>query len=157
MCRFEVVLEQFEPMISAAIRKCRIYKNHEHYRQTARIALWQAWEKYDHEQGDFAPYAFTCIRGSLLDELKKQNRYETRYYPEQDDVIEFFTPSSTKADLSCVLEELLNNITKEEQNLLIDFYIQGYSYEELAIKYNASVSALKKRRIRILQKVRNKI
>lgn len=157
MYQFEQVLEQFEPMISAAIRKCRIYKNHEHFHQTARIALWKAWEKYDHHQGHFAPYAFTCIHGSILDELKSENRYEERYQPEQDDILEFHMPASKESDVSHVLEGLLNNISKTEQQFLIDYYIGGYSYEELSLKYNASVAALKKRRMRILEKVRKGI
>ena len=157
MYQFEEVLEQFEPMITAAIRKCRIYKNHEHYRQTARIALWKAWEKYDQKQGHFAPYAYTCIRGSILDELKRENRYEERYQPEQDDIIESYMPTSKESDASYVLETLLNNITKAEQQLLVDYYFWGYSNEELSVKYHASVAALKKRRVRILEKVRRGI
>ncbi|MFJ8261932.1 sigma-70 family RNA polymerase sigma factor [Rummeliibacillus sp. NPDC094406] len=157
MFQFDEILEQYEPMISAAIRKCRIYKNHEHYAQTARIALWKAWKKYDHVQGDFAPYAFTCIRGSILDELKKENRYEERYQPEQDDIIELYLPTSIESDVSNILEGLLNNITKAEQQFLIDYYIGGYSYEELSVKYHASAATLQKRRTRILEKVRKAI
>ncbi|WP_397537150.1 sigma-70 family RNA polymerase sigma factor [Rummeliibacillus pycnus] len=157
MFQFDEILEQYEPMISAAIRKCRIYKNHEHYAQTARIALWKAWEKYDHVQGDFAPYAFTCIRGSILDELKKENRYEERYQPEQDDIIELYMPTSIESEVSYILEGLLNKISKEEQQFLIDYYIGGYSYEELSAKYHASVATLQKRRMRIIEKVRKEI
>lgn len=157
MTQFEEVLKGLEPMITAAIRKCRIYKNHEHYRQTARIALWRAWEKYDPKQGDFEPYAYSCIKGSILDELKKESRYEGRYYPEQDDIIEFHMPPSKESDILNVLQNLLHNITKVEQQFLIDFYLEGYSYEELSVKYHASVSALKKRRMRILEKVRKGI
>ncbi|MGG0658354.1 sigma-70 family RNA polymerase sigma factor [Rummeliibacillus pycnus] len=157
MYQFEEVLKQFEPMITSTIRKCRIYKNHEHYRQSARIALWKAWEKYDQKQGHFAPYAYTCIRGCILDELKRENRYEERYQPEQDDIIESYMPTSKESDVLYVLERLLNNITKEDQQLLIDFYIFGYSNEELSVKYQASVAALKKRRARILEKVRKRI
>lgn len=154
MTQFEEVLENLEPMITAAIRECRIYKNHEHYRQTARIALWRAWEKYDQQQGDFEPYAYRCIKGSILDELKKESRYEGRYYPEKDDIIEFHMPNSIESDVFNVLQNLLHNITKMEQQFLIDYYLEGYSYEELSVKYHASVSALKKRRMRILEKVR---
>jgi len=157
MFQFDEILEQYEPMISAAIRQCRIYKNHEHYRQTARIALWKAWEKYNHQKGDFAPYAFTCIRGSILDELKKESRYEERYHPEQDDIIEFYLPTSNESDVSNILEKLLNNLTKEEQQFLTDYYIRGYSYKELSVMYHASVSTLQKRRMRILEKVRKEI
>ena len=118
MYEFEQVLEQFEPMISSAIRKCRIYKNHEFYRQTARIALWKAWENYNDGEGDFAPYAYTCIRGSILDELRRENRYAERYQPEQDDIIEFFAPHVVDSEASIILEGLLNKIQKTNNNFL---------------------------------------
>ncbi len=123
MYEFEQVLEQFEPMISSAIRKCRIYKNHEFYRQTARIALWKAWENYNDGEGDFAPYAYTCIRGSILDELRRESLYAERYQPEQDDIIEFFAPHVLESETSMVLEGLLNRIPKDEQQFLLDFVL----------------------------------
>lgn len=157
MYQFEDVLEQFEPMISAAIRKCRIYKNHEHFRQTARIGLWQAWQRYNHQQGDFAPYAYKCIYGSILDELKREHRYEERYQPEQDEIIEYFIPPSLESEVSYILDGLLSKLTKEEQQFLIDYYIVGYRYEELSVKYGASIAALKKRKTRILQRLRKQL
>jgi len=42
MMSFEDVLNQYEPMISASIRKLNIYRDHEQFRQAGRIALWQA-------------------------------------------------------------------------------------------------------------------
>ena len=83
MTDFEEVLEQFEPMISACMRKLSIYKNHQLYRQAGRIALWKAWVKFDEEKGDFAPYAYRSIYGGMLDELKKEKRQE-----EQTDLVE---------------------------------------------------------------------
>ena len=153
MNNFEEVLEGFDPMITAAIRKCRIYKNHDHYRQTARIALWKAWKNYDQEQGDFEPYAYTCIKGSILDELKKESRDEERYYPEQDDLIEFYTPTS-EIENTDIFEQFLSNLKKEDKQLLIDYYLEGYTFKELAKKYNQSADALRKRKKRLLDKLR---
>lgn len=157
MCQFEIILEQFEPMITVAIRKCRIYKNHEHYRQTARIALWKAWQKYDDLQGDFAPYAYTCIHGSILDELKKESRYEERYQPQEDVLLSLSTISAGQSETACLLKELLNTLPKQERQLLVDYYITGHSYEELTTKYHTTIAALKKRRSRILEKLRKNL
>ncbi|MBO0602533.1 hypothetical protein I2483_12775 [Sporosarcina sp. E16_3] len=71
MMNFEDVLEQYEPMISASIRKLNIYRDHENFRQAARVALWQAWNRFDDAKGNFTPFAYRSIRGAMLDELKK--------------------------------------------------------------------------------------
>ncbi len=154
MYHFEEILTRFEPMISAAIRKCKIYKNHEHYRQTARIALWQAWQKYDSRQGDFTPYAYRCIHGSILDELKREIRYETHYQPEEDSQLEIHLPMELDNEIASKLEGLLNILEEQDRQFLIDYYIRGFSYEELSVKYGTSIVALKRRRGRIIKRVR---
>lgn len=87
---FEYVLEQFEPMISACIRKLSIYKNHELYRQEGRIALWKAWVRFDVEKGDFAPYAYRSIYGGMLDELKREKRQEEQVNTVEDEKWHFY-------------------------------------------------------------------
>lgn len=154
MYHFEEVLTKFEPMISAAIRKCRIYKNYEHYRQTARIALWQAWKKYDCAKGDFTPYAYRCIQGSILDELNREIRYETHYQPEEDSQLETHLPLEMDNEIASKLEGLLNSLEEQDRQFLIDYYIRGFSHEELSVKYESSVVALKRRRGRLIKRVR---
>lgn len=154
MYQFEEVLTKYEPMISASIRKCRIYKNHEQYRQTARIALWQAWQKYDSAQGDFTPYAYRCIHGSILDELKREIRYEAHYQPEEDSQLETYLLMKLDNEIANELEGLLNNLEEQDRQFLIDYYIRGFGYEELSVKYGTSVVALKRRRGRLIKRVR---
>ena len=52
--KFEDVLTQYEPMISATLRRLNIYRDHESFRQTGRVALWQAWTRYEEGKGHFA-------------------------------------------------------------------------------------------------------
>ena len=78
MTNFEDVLQQYDPMISAFIRKLHIYREHETYKQAGRVALWQAWERFDESIGNFTPFAYISIRGAMLDELKKEKRFEQR-------------------------------------------------------------------------------
>ncbi|WP_255485859.1 sigma factor [Sporosarcina sp. BP05] len=62
MVNFEDVLEQYEPMISASIRKLNIYRGHDSFRQAARVALLQAWNRFDEAKGNFTPFAYRSIR-----------------------------------------------------------------------------------------------
>ena len=76
MTNFEDVLAQYEPMISATLRKLNIHRDHDSFRQAGRVALWQAWARFDEAKGNFTPFAYRSIRGAMLDELKKENRFE---------------------------------------------------------------------------------
>src|SRR5690606_11779681 len=82
---FEQILEQYEPMISSILRKTNVYKNHEHFRQSARIALWEAWKKYDAARGHFAPFAYRTIQTTIFTELKKDTQYTERQIPYEKD------------------------------------------------------------------------
>ena len=53
MMNFEDVLEQYEPMISASIRKLNIYRDHDSFKQAGRVALWQAWHRFDASERKF--------------------------------------------------------------------------------------------------------
>ena len=62
MNTFEEAYTQFEPMIFHMIKKLNIRQDHDLYVQEGLLSLWRAWEKFDSTKGDFAPYAYQCIR-----------------------------------------------------------------------------------------------
>lgn len=155
---FEQVLEQYKPMISSILRKAHIYKNHEHYRQTARIALWKAWQNFDETIGSFTPYAYRMMLTSVYTEISKDNGYSESQIPYEKDQLSTLAldeeHQNRPHDSAEILETLAELMTTEEFDLLNDLYYHQYKYEELTRKYNASVAALKKRRDRILKKLR---
>lgn len=53
-----------------------------------------------------------------------------------------------------ILEEGLNQLSKAERNLIIDFYINGYQIKELARLYGADYKALESRKRRTLKKLK---
>lgn len=155
MASFEETLIQFEPMISACIRKLNIYKNHEFYRQAGRIALWQAWIKFDAEKGEFAPYAYRCIYGAILDELKKEKRVEETIHPVEEDTLtvlveETLVKSIENEDLVVALEKL----TKNDRDLIIWIFVEGISLQQAATRAGITIPGIKKRRERMLIKLR---
>ncbi|GGA20683.1 sigma-70 family RNA polymerase sigma factor [Psychrobacillus lasiicapitis] len=158
MNTFEEVLPQYEPMISACIRKLHIYKNHELYKQAGRIALWKAWVKFDATKGDFAPYAYRCIYGAMLDELKKEKHQEEYIDVVEDEKLSILLEKSLVT--SFVNEELgtaLENLTENERKLLLWIFVEGISLQQAATRAGITIPGIKKRRERLLLKLREKL
>lgn len=157
MIEFEQVLAQYEPMISSTLRKLNIYRDHEHFRQAGRVALWQAWERYEEGRGHFAPYAARSIRGAMLDVMKKENRFEEHVIQTEDDVLASFIERErdvVKAtEWSNEIATALEQLTVNEKQLIQWLFIEGLPQKECAEKANISVAGIKKRRERLLGKL----
>ena len=155
---FEEVLEQFEPMISACIRKLSIYKNHEVYRQAGRIALWIAWGKFDEGKGNFAPYAYRSIYGGMLDELKKEKRQEEHADLVVDEKLAILLEKSIVLSvMSEDLERAIESLQTQERELLMWIFVEGISLQQAATRVGITIPGIKKRRERILVKLRERI
>ncbi|MFC4409959.1 sigma-70 family RNA polymerase sigma factor [Chungangia koreensis] len=159
MKRFEEVLLQFEPMISAAMWSLNIYRDHDQYRQAARIALWRAWSKYEEERGDFAPFAYMSIRGAILDELKRENRYEEREAPLEDEILNVLANEVTAAEdvWSDRIQIAISELSIAERQLLSWIFIESCSLKFCAERAGISVSGIKKRRERVMRKLKEKL
>ncbi|MEK5214666.1 sigma-70 family RNA polymerase sigma factor [Psychrobacillus sp. FSL H8-0487] len=158
MTDFEEVLEQFDPMISACIRKLNIYKNHEIYRQAGRIALWKAWVKFDEGKGNFAPYAYRSIYGGMLDELKKEKRQEEYTDPMEDEKLAVMLEKSIVLSIvSEDLERAIESLQAQERELLMWIFVEGISLQQAATRVGITIPGIKKRRERILVKLRERI
>lgn len=145
---YQEVLEQFEPMIFSCIRKLNIYKNHEHYIQSGRIALWQSWRKFDEAKGDFAAFAYRSIYGAMLDEMKRQNASSVV----EDLVDEFPTIGYSTEETEHIIP--LHILSLEDRQLLYAIYVEGYKMKELTARFEKNEAALKKRKERALRKLR---
>ena len=158
MTDFEEVLEQFDPMISACIRKLSIYKNHEIYRQAGRIALWKAWAKFDEGKGNFAPYAYRSIYGGMLDELKKEKRQEEHADLVEDEKLAVLLEKNLVLSIvSEDLERAIESLQAQERELLMWIFVEGISLQQAATRVGITIPGIKKRRERILVKLRERI
>ncbi|SFQ51740.1 RNA polymerase sigma factor, sigma-70 family [Psychrobacillus psychrotolerans] len=158
MTDFEEVLEQFEPMISACIRKLSIYKNHEIYRQAGRIALWKAWVKFDEDKGDFAPYAYRSIYGGMLDELKKEKQQEEHADLVEDEKLAVLLEKNLVLSIvSEDLERAIESLQAQERELLMWIFVEGISLQQASTRVGITIPGIKKRRERMLVKLREQI
>lgn len=157
MMNFDDVLIQYEPMISATLRKLNIYRNHETFRQAGRIALWQAWTRYEEGKGHFAPFASQSIRGAMLDELKKENRFEKHHMQTEDEIMSVLREiEQPMAKIwSDRIEEAFEQLTSAERMLVQWLFVEGLTQVECAEKAGISVAGVKKRRERMILKLRN--
>ncbi|MET1015122.1 MAG: sigma-70 family RNA polymerase sigma factor [Paenisporosarcina sp.] len=155
---FEEVLEQYEPMIYACIRKLRIYKNYTEFIQAGRVGLWQAWKRYDQDRGEFAPYAYRSIYGTMLDELKKSVANEQNLVPTKSVVIErIMSDSDDRTFINEFIDEAISHLKSTDQLLIQLLFIKGYTLDEVAHHMNISKSNLKKKRQRILKKLKERM
>lgn len=156
LTHFEDLLMQYEPMISASIRNLNIFRDHEQYKQAGRIALWQAWQRFDEEKGNFTPFAFKSIRGAMLDEMKKENYLVEHNLHAEEELLEIVDERSIfVTQCSTDLQEALSTLSTVEQQLLHALFIEGITLAECAAQANISIPGIKKRRERALLKLRD--
>lgn len=153
---FETILEQYEPMISALIRKLHVYRDYESFRQVGKIALWQAWERFDETKGNFTPFAYRSMQGAMLDELKRESRLTERMILTEDHQFERLEQQSVSADEMPVwLEDV--PLSKQERLLLDELFRNGTSVMELSRVHGITLAGMKKRRERVLKKLKDYI
>ncbi len=158
LTEFENVLVQYEPMISATIRKLNIYRNYEQFRQAGRVALWQAWTRYEEGRGHFAPYAARSIRGAMLDLLKNENQFETHVVQTEDDILATFIEEESEPAFyntwSDPLIDAVEKLSDGEKELIQWIFVDGLTQAECAKNAEISVAGIKKRRARLLMKLK---
>lgn len=152
MEEFTEVEAQYAPMISALIRKMHIYRDYEVYRQVGKVALWQAWSRFDGDKGDFTPYAFRTVHGAMLDELAREGRYAKLFQlSEGGHFDELEMPVQDEK-----LPEWLAGVPlrEKERKLLNELFVEDKGVKQLAALYGISVAGMKKRRARLLEKIK---
>lgn len=151
---FDEVLELVQPMITSILLKCHIYKDYEYYRHIASIAVWDAWRKSDQSKGVFSAYIYTTVKGEILKELSKEKSFENINTPMDNETINYFREHEMSERNPTFIECIMSHLKFEERKILQLFYVEGYSYLEIAKELGLSMDAVKKRRTRIMIKLR---
>ncbi len=146
-------------MIAASIRKLHIYRDHDSFIQAGRVALWQAWNRFDATKGNFTSFAYRSIRGAMLDEMKKERLFEERFTQVEDLSLEYLLENQNQfhAGMADKIADILDILAPAERELVQWLFIEGLTLMECAEKIGISVEGIKKRRQRILGKLRNEV
>jgi RNA polymerase sigma factor (sigma-70 family) len=160
----EDLLLQYEPMISAMLRQLNIRRDHDNFRQAARLALCQACKRYDSRRGHFAPFAYRTIRGAMLDELKRESRHTDAASAVGPEILEALPGRQfCGADIEFpddrlpLLMQAFTSLPEGDRLLLNRLFAKRMPYAECARLAGISVPGIKKRRERILAKLRKQI
>lgn len=157
---FEEVLEAVQPMITSIITKLQIYKDFDYYRQIASIAVWKAWLKAQPAKGQFSAYIYSSIKGEILNELSKEKNYLERITVVEDETLHYMLSERERGESqksSDYLECIFTQLEQGERHIILLYYVAGYNDREIADILGLSNAVSKKRRMRVIQRLREPI
>ena len=157
---FEEILEAVQPMITAIFTQLHIYKDFDYYRHIASIAVWRAWLKADPAKGQFSAYLYSSIKGEILNELSKEKNNSERITVVDGETLNFILSDMEGWDNQknpSLLEIKLSQLKQIEREILLLYYVEGYSDQEIANALGLSAVAIKKRRGRIIQRLKHQL
>ncbi|WP_189655210.1 sigma-70 family RNA polymerase sigma factor [Bacillus sp. HNG] len=140
---FEELVEQYKPLIFRVIKRLRLYGDKDTFYQIGLIGLWDASTRFDLEKGvEFSTFAYSTIRGKLLDHLKKEARYRERYQPTGELIFLSLTDSSMGNSLD-LIEEYGEGLTDNQKKWVQGRIIEDKSYKAIADEHGVTVDSVK--------------
>jgi RNA polymerase sigma factor (sigma-70 family) len=155
MDNFDQLAKQYEPMIHKIIRTLHIYKNQNEYFHTGLVALWEAAEAFDPAKGEFFSYAYSYIKGQILNEMSRNNKREERSFFPKEDYWETLVEQNPESPLE--IEFILGyceTLTEKETKWVIYTCLEFLSIKEIAEREQVSISAVKQWRSGAKKKLR---
>lgn len=174
LMNFEEVYKQFEKFIYKTIYPWRGMYEEEELKQVAMLGLWKAYLRYDVERGNaFLTYAGFAVGneinyfhrqqkkhrnvGSLFQVIAGGNNGDTlKLIDILEDNKDYEEEALRNVYLSN-LDEILNCVEVRDKNILLDYYLKGYTQKELAKKYGSPQSSISRtisKCLKILKKIR---
>ena len=137
--------------------------------QEGMIGLFKAIKSYN-GNGLFAPYAHVCIKNSVFSAIKKSNRkkniplndYISLSGGDDDDVDKnyFISDVNNNPEKTCIEkeeeEELANRLKillSPLESKVLNYYLNGFSYEDIANKTNKNIKSIDN----AIQRIRTKL
>ncbi|WNF22709.1 sigma-70 family RNA polymerase sigma factor [Mesobacillus jeotgali] len=158
MDNFDQLAKQYEPMIHKIIRTLHIFKNQKDYFHVGLVALWEAAEAFDPVKGDFSNYAYSYIKGQILNEMNRSNKREERnVYPKEDyweTVIDQNPGSPLEVEF---LLSYCETLTDKETKWVIYTCVDFLSIKEIAEREQVSLSAVKQWRSGAKRKLKEQL
>ncbi|MDP4087218.1 MAG: sigma-70 family RNA polymerase sigma factor [Bacillota bacterium] len=156
---FDQLLKQFNPMIYKIMHSLHIYREVDEFYQVGMIALWDAWKWFQEDKGDFTNYAYSYIKGRMMNELNKASKQQERnVFPKEEYWKTIEDPYYEHPLEKELLLSYCTNLTDKEKKWVEYSCLHTLSIKEIAEKEKVSLSAVKlwrsgaKRKLRLLLK-----
>ena len=142
---FSELYQKYSPMVWGFIRKRLRDSEAEDFYQKVWRKLHESRHLF-HDQ-PFAPWFFVMMRHLLIDEYRSLGRRKE----------EIFIENVHTQESTINIEELIAELPKETQDLVRKYYLEGFSYEELAEESGLSQTNLRQRLSRALRSLRGSL
>lgn len=120
--------------------------------QKTCLVLWKKSGDWDRSK-PFLPWAFGVARYEILGYLRDRSR--DRLVFDDDIVLAMAGMSMRLAETQCdrldAMQGCVEKLNPEQQQLLSDYYVKGYTFKEIAERTGRSLSAVKVKTMRIRQ------
>lgn len=167
------VLNFYKPLIKSVARKYFLMGGDEDdLIQEGMIGLLDAVNSFDENKNDFVPYAKKVVERKIINAVKKANSKkhfalnDCLQLDNQGDVVEnaetkFSIRSNSGSpdkrltnieNLKIVMNEISKNLSEFEK-LVLNFYIMGYNYKEIATKLKKDSKSIDNAITRIKRKL----
>ncbi|WP_449537951.1 sigma-70 family RNA polymerase sigma factor [Ferdinandcohnia sp. Marseille-Q9671] len=154
---FDKLAEQYKPMIYQVIKRLRLYGDKENFYQIGLIGLWEASTRFDPKKGvEFSTFAYSTIRGKLLDHLKKEARYENHCQPSGEHIF-INLADSMEAFPTDLIEGYCQGLTENQVRWVQGRIIEDKSYKEIAVEHGVSVDSVKSWGRQAIKKLRENV
>ncbi|WLR51999.1 sigma-70 family RNA polymerase sigma factor [Bacillus tianshenii] len=151
---FEVILEQYEPMLKSLLTRLHIYKDFSDYYQEARIGLWLAYERYNSNLGTFSSFAYTTVKGELMKSMEKDRKYCERFPTVPDNHIANPTFDIYKELDAQIVHDLCHSCSERQKIWVQKHLFEGKTITEIAEEEQTTRGAVKSWRRSALKKIR---
>lgn len=156
-----IIMERYEATIHYYVNKYCPSPYREDAVQEARYALYSAVKKYDGEKASFRSFATLCIKRSVIDVLKSQNCQknipdELLSSIDELDIAHFNSPEQIffeKEDFKALKDNIKLELSGLEYKVL-QLYLSGESYRDIALKLNISEKSVNNALSRIRKKLK---
>lgn len=146
-----MLLKEYERYIYYLIQKYHLSYEQDDYFQKLSIKLWELNQQYDETKQNKQKYLMTKLNFYLIDELRKQIKYQERTV--NDETILMY--ETVEDDTSNILfNDIKSQLTPKEIDLF-EKLIAGYMLKEIATENHVSVSCVKQQKKRLKEKIQH--
>lgn len=118
--------------------------------------LWRNQAKID--EATAKTYLYQAVRTRCIDHLRKQNVHE-EYVAFTEELMQRMAKEGKPEadDRILLIRQAMKKLTPYNYNILVECYINGKSYKEVAEELNVSVAAIHKNIVKALRTIRQEV
>ena len=155
---FQTIFKYFAPRLKSYLIKLGALENQaEEVIQEVMIAVWTKSASYDKAKSSVGTWIYTIARNKRIDKIRKEKRH---YLTESDEGLEIPVQSTQEneilsSQLSVKLKSYIENLPKEQGDLLKLSYFYDKTHVDIAEELNIPLGTVKSRIRLALTKMRH--